>query len=170
MKGNLMTNIPQPHTLATDFTLLSGQEQPVRLSDYRGKNVLLVFYPADWSRVCTGELSLIQELLEDIRGYNAEVLAISVDNHYSHKAWAEKLRITYPLLSDFWPHGAVAQQYGIFDEKTGVSERALFFIDQSGMIRDSWVAEDLGIAPSSKVIINGLKALHQGQPQEVGDD
>lgn len=127
---------------ASDFTLLDGNEQPVKLSDYRGKNLVLAFYPADWSPVCTNELSLMQETLDEIRSYNAEIAAVSVDNVYSHRAWAEKLHLTYPLLSDFWPHGAIAREYGVFREKEGISDRAMFFIDDAGTIRERWVAED----------------------------
>src|SRR5437867_678526 len=102
-----------PGTQAADFTLLNGKGQPVKLIDYRGKNVVLAFYPADWSPVCTSELALIQETLGEIRDYNAEVLGVSVDGHWSHGAWAERLHLTLPLLADFWPHGQVATtRYG----------------------------------------------------------
>src|SRR5216117_788622 len=141
-----------PGTQAADFTLLNGKGQPVKLIDYRGKNVVLAFYPADWSPVCTSELALIQETIEEIRGYNAEVLAISVDNHWSHRAWADRQHLTFPLLSDFWPHGEVSQRYGVFLEKSGISNRALFFIDGSGVIRGVWVAENPAIAPGMNLI------------------
>src|SRR5688572_10540777 len=110
-KEDPMADLPQPNTLAIDFTLPDGDAQLVRLSDYRGKNVVLAFYPADWSPVCTSELALIQETIDEIRGYNAEVLGISVDNHWSHKAWTDRQHLTFPLLSDFWPHGEVSQRY-----------------------------------------------------------
>jgi peroxiredoxin len=164
-KGDPMANLPQPNTPATDFTLPNGDAQPARLSNYRGKNVVLAFYPADWSPVCTSELALIQETLEDIHGYNAEVLGISVDSRWSHRAWAESQHITFPLLSDFWPHGAVAQQYGVFDERNGFSERALFFIDEVGTIRGVWVAENPDIAPGLNIIFNTLQRL-QGERRE----
>src|SRR2546426_5949140 len=118
-----------PGTQAADFTLLNGKGQPVKLIDYRGRNVVLAYYPADWSPVCTSQLALIQETLEEIHGHNAEVLGISVDGPYCHRAWADRQRITFPLLSDFWPHGEVARRYGVFRDKEGFSDRALFFID-----------------------------------------
>lgn len=160
-----MADIPQSNTPALDFTLPDGEAQPVKLSDYRGKNVVLAFYPADWSPVCGNELALFQETLEDIHSHNAEILGISVDGHWSHRAWAEHQHITFPLLSDFWPHGAVSQQYGVFRQSDGVSERALFFIDETGMIRGSWVAEDPAIAPGLSIIFNMLEQM-QGEVRE----
>ncbi|TAK00949.1 MAG: peroxiredoxin [Candidatus Manganitrophaceae bacterium] len=160
-----MASSQKTNTPAAEFTLPNAEGQPVRLSDYRGKNVVLSFYPADWSPVCTSELSLIQETLDDIRGYNAEVVAVSVDNTYSHRAWAEKQRLSFPLLSDFWPHGAVARQYGVFRENDGISERALFFIDASGMLRDSWVSKDPAIPPGLNIIFDGLERI-EGTPQK----
>lgn len=162
-----MAKIPQPNMLATDFTLPNGNGQPVKLSDYHGKNVVLAFYPADWSPVCTSELALIQETLEDIHQYNAEVLGISVDGQWSHRAWAEQQHITFPLLSDFWPHGAVAQQYGIFRKRDGLSERALFFIDAAAIIRNTWVAEDPAIAPGINLIFMALKQIQDERNVEV---
>ncbi len=148
---------------ATDFTLPDSNQQPVKLTDYRGKNVVLAFYPADWSPVCTSELAVIQEVLDDVRGYNAEVLGISVDSPYSHRAWAEAQRLGFPLLSDFWPHGEVARRYGIFRENDGISERALFFIDAAGLIRESWVAENPAIAPGLNIIFDALERIERGQ-------
>jgi peroxiredoxin (alkyl hydroperoxide reductase subunit C) len=154
------------NTLAPDFALRGGDERPRRLSEYRGGGVVLVFYPADWSPVCSSELSLIQEALPELRGYNAEVFAISVDGPYSHRAWAEHLGLKFPLLSDFWPHGAVARAYGVFREDEGTSERALFFIDGAGVIRDAWVAEDPGIAPSLGLIFDALERLNAARGAE----
>jgi len=161
-----MANIPQLNTPAPDLTLPDSGGLPVVLSGYRNKHVVLAFYPADWSPVCTSELALIQETLDDIHSYNAEVLAISVDSRWSHRAWAEQQHITFSLLSDFWPHGAVAQRYGVFRENDGTSERALFFIDKAGMIRGSWVAEDPAIAPGLNIIFDTLEQI-QSRPQEA---
>lgn len=162
-----MASLSYPNKPAVDFTLPNGEAQPVKLSDYRGKNVVLSFYPADWSPVCTSELSLIQEVLDDIRGYNAEVLGVSVDNTYSHRAWAERQHLTFPLLSDFWPHGEVARQYEVFREKDGISERALFFIDETGMLRERWVSEDPAIAPGLNIIFDALERIQGARPKEA---
>lgn len=156
-----MGDMLQPNTPAPDFTLNDGEGRPVKLSDYRGKNVVLAFYPADWSRVCTSQLSLYQETLDEIHSHDAEVLAVSVDGRESHRAWAEQQNITFPLLSDFWPHGGVAQQYGVFLDQFGISNRALFFIDKQGMIRDTWVGEHPGISPGLNIVFNALKRLQE---------
>ncbi len=165
-----MAKTPQTNTPATDFTLPDGNAQPVKLSDFRGKNVVLAFYPADWSPVCTSELTLFQETLDQIRDHNAEVVGVSVDGTYSHRAWAEQQHLTFPLLSDFWPHGSVARQYGVFSDQEGLSNRALFFIDGSGVVRGSWVAEDPNVAPGLNIVFDALEALHGSRGQETRDD
>jgi peroxiredoxin len=154
-----VSSVPEPNKPAIDFTLPNGDAEPVKLSDYRGKNVVLAFYPADWSPVCTSELSLIQETLDEIHEHNAEVLGVSVDGPYSHKAWADQQHLTFPLLSDFWPHGSVARKYGVFEEDDGMSGRALFFIDEKGVLRDSWIAEDPDIAPGLDIIFDALDRM-----------
>ncbi|HEY2923399.1 MAG TPA: peroxiredoxin [Candidatus Eisenbacteria bacterium] len=162
-----MAPVPQPNTPAPEFTLPDGDQKSVKLSDYRGRNVVLAFYPADWSPVCTSELALIQETLEEIRGMNAEVLGISVDGPWCHRAWTERQHLTYPLLSDFWPHGEVARRYGVFRDKEGFSERALFFIDASGKIRGSWVAENPTIAPGINLIFDALEEIQGVRSREA---
>jgi peroxiredoxin len=153
-------------TEAPDFTLPGSVPAPVKLSDSRGKDVVLVFYPADWSPVCTSELALIQEFIDEIHGRNAEVLGISVDGPYSHRAWARSQKLSFPLLSDFWPHGEVSRRYGVFREGDGTSERALVFIDAAGRVRDVWVAEDLNIAPGIDLLFRGLEAIHGPHREE----
>lgn len=156
-----MPNPPELNTPAIDFTLPDAEGRPIRLQDYRGKNVILAFYPADWSPVCTTELALVQETLEDIHGYDAEVLAISCDGHYSHRAWAAAQRITFPLLSDFWPHGRVSRQYGVFLDDQGVANRALFFVDASGVLRERWIADNPAIAPGLNIVFDALGRLQE---------
>jgi peroxiredoxin len=157
-----MANMLQPNTPAPDFSLPDANGQPVKLSDFRGKHVVLAFYPADWSSVCTDQLAVYQQRLDEIRAYNAEVIAISVDGRESHRAWATQQNITFPLLSDFWPHGAVAQQYGVFRSRDGISERALFFIDADGMIRHTWVGEHPGIHPDPQIVFDALADIQRG--------
>lgn len=152
---------------AVDFTLPSGDGTQIRLSDYRGRNVVLCFYPFDWSPVCGNELTLISEVLEEVRSYNAEVLAISCDSTWSHRAWAKDQGYRFPLLSDFWPHGGVAQQYGVFRAKEGCAERSVFFIDSQGIVRDSWVSEDPTISPGIDVIFGGLEQIEGRRPEET---
>lgn len=147
------------NTPAPDFTLPNADEQPVKLSEYRGKNVVMAFYPHDWSPVCTDQLAVMQAQIDEIRSYDAEVIALSVDNTDSHRAWAERQDISFPLLSDFWPHGAVAEQYGVFRPQNGISERALFFIDKAGIIRKTWIGEHPGISPEPSVVLDALREL-----------
>lgn len=127
---------------APDFELpavVGNIRQRVKLSDYRGKNVVLVFYPADWTPVCTAELPAFNAELEKFAGYNADVVGISVDSLPSHMAWQKKEigMLSLPLASDFYPHGEVASKFGILregDPIPGVSERAIFVVDKDGKI------------------------------------
>ncbi len=121
---------------APDFTLRDQDGQEVALSSYRGsKNVVLVFYPLAFSRVCSGELCALRDELTDFQSPDVQVLTVSVDSMFSHRAWAQQERFGFPLLSDFWPHGQVAQQYGVFDEERGVAQRGTFVIDKDGVVR-----------------------------------
>ncbi|MGH7471487.1 MAG: peroxiredoxin [Longimicrobiales bacterium] len=156
-----MKQRPEKNASAPDFTLPDGRNKPIKLSQFQGKNLVLAFYPADWSPVCTSELALVQEVLDEIHGHNAEFVGISVDSPWSHRAWADRQHLTFPLLSDFWPHGAVSSKYGVFRDREGTSDRALFFIDSTGRIRDSWVAEDPWIAPGLDVIFGPLEEMQQ---------
>jgi peroxiredoxin len=149
-----------PDTPAPDFALLDGEGRRIRLSGFRGRNVMLAFYPGDWTPVCTSELSLFEETLDDIRGYNAEVLGLSCDTRHSHRAWAERMHLTIPLLSDFWPHGDVARQYGVFRDVDGTCERALVFIDSVGTVKDVWVAPDPDVAPGLNLVFDALGRIH----------
>jgi peroxiredoxin len=150
-----------PNTLAPDFTLPDGAGRALRLRGLRGRNVVLAFYPGDWTAACTSELSLLQETLDDIRAREAEIMGISCDPPASHRAWAEQLGLTLPLLSDFWPHGDVSRQYGVFRDQNGTSERALVFIDVAGTIREIWVAEDPEIPPGLDVVFEALDRLRR---------
>jgi peroxiredoxin len=121
---------------APGFVLKDQNNQDVRLSDFRGKrNVLLVFYPLAFTGVCHGELSEIRDNLSEYVNDNVQVLTVSVDSVFSHKVWADREGFQFPLLADFWPHGAVAQAYGVFNEERGVANRGTFIIDKNGIVR-----------------------------------
>jgi mycoredoxin-dependent peroxiredoxin len=120
---------------APDFELTDQHGAPVKLSDFRGKKVVLVFYPLAFSGVCQGELCEIRDELPRLGAGDAEVLTVSVDSMFSHRAWAEQQGYEFPLLSDFWPHGQVSQEYGVFDEAKGVATRGTFIIDAEGTVR-----------------------------------
>lgn len=121
---------------APDFVLKDQNNQEVRLSDFRGvKNVLLVFYPLTFTGICQGELCQVRDSLSDFVNDSVQLLAISVDSSYSHRVWADQEGYEFPLLADFWPHGEVAQAYGVFNEERGFANRGTFLIDRSGTVR-----------------------------------
>ncbi|GLZ42698.1 peroxiredoxin [Actinokineospora sp. NBRC 105648] len=121
---------------APDFTLNDYNRQPVKLSDYQGsKNVLLVFYPFAFSGTCQGELCQVRDELAEYSDNDVQVVGVSVDTPFSLKAWAEQQGYQFPLLSDFWPHGAVATSYGVFNEAAGLANRGTFLIDKDGVVQ-----------------------------------
>jgi mycoredoxin-dependent peroxiredoxin len=120
--------------LAPDFVLKDQDRQEVRLSAFRGKNVVLVFYPFSFSGICTGELCSVRDDIEDFSNDDVVTLAISVDSMQVHKGWADAQGYTFPLLADFWPHGEVARAYGIFHEDAGAALRATFVLDREGKV------------------------------------
>ncbi|PKV90894.1 peroxiredoxin [Amycolatopsis echigonensis] len=121
---------------APDFTLNDYNKQPVTLSQFKGdKPVLLVFYPFAFSGICTGELCQLRDEFGDYDGKGVQVLGVSVDTPFSLKAWAEHEGYQFPLLSDFWPHGEVAQKYGVFNDQAGLAVRGTFLIDTEGVVR-----------------------------------
>ena len=127
---------------APDFTLKDQNGQDVTLSQFRGdKAVVLVFYPFAFSGICTGELCEIRDNLGAFVSDDVQVLAISCDHMFSQRAWADKEGYFFPLLSDFWPHGAVAQSYGVFNERAGAALRGTFLVDRDGVIRWTLVNE-----------------------------
>ncbi|CAN5843919.1 peroxiredoxin [soil metagenome] len=120
---------------APDFTLRNQDNEEITLSSFRGsKDVLLVFYPFAFSGGCTGELCQVRDDLPSFQNESVQLLAISVDTVYSLKTWAASEGYGFPLLSDFWPHGAVAQSYGVFNEARGMAIRGTFLIDKSGVV------------------------------------
>ncbi len=125
---------------APGFTLLDQHGQRISLADYAGsKHVLLVFYPFAFSGICTGELREVRDGLHDFEGDDIQVLAISCDSMYALRAWADAEGHFFPLLSDFWPHGEVAQSYGSFLEAAGIANRGTFLVDRDGVVRWSLV-------------------------------
>jgi peroxiredoxin len=158
---------------APDFTLSSrageaagDAEEKFALSKLRGKNVILAFYPADWSAVCGDQLTLYNELLPMFEKQNAELVGISVDGVFCHAAFREARGYKMALLSDFEPKGEVSKKYGVYREGDGFSERALFVIDGDGVIRYSYVSP-IGINPGAKEILQTLKEI-QADTREQG--
>ena len=127
---------------APDFTLKDQNGQDTSLADFRGrKNVVIVFYPFAFSGICTGELCEIRDNLGAFVSDDVQVLAVSCDHMFSQRAWADKEGYFFPLLSDYWPHGAVAESFGVLNEKAGAAVRGTFLVDREGVIRWSLVNE-----------------------------
>ena len=120
---------------APDFELMDQDRKPVRLSSFRGlKNVVVVFYPLAFTRTCQGELCAIRDSIEDFSSDDVQTLAISVDSGPVHAKWAAEQGYTFPLLADFWPHGAVARAYGVLQEDVGLALRGTFIVDKQGKV------------------------------------
>jgi mycoredoxin-dependent peroxiredoxin len=144
---------------APDFTLLDQNRQPVTLSDFRGvKDVLLVFFPLAFTGICQGELDQIRDHLPDFENDCRAVLAISVGPAPTHKVWATQSGFLFPVLADFWPHGAVSQAYGVFKDEAGVANRGTFVIDRTGTIRFAEMKQP-GEARDQRLWVDALAAL-----------
>lgn len=143
---------------APEFALRSGPEQTTALSDFRGRPVVLAFYPGDWSPVCSDQMALYQEVLPEFQKFGASLVGISVDGIWCHLAFARDRNLRFPLLADFEPKGAVARQYNAYRAADGTSERALFVIDGEGIIRWSYVSP-VGVNPGADGILRALEGL-----------
>jgi peroxiredoxin len=152
-----------PNTSAPNFKLHTTPDQCVALSDFRGQPVILAFYPADWSPICGDQMTLYNEILPEFRRYNAELLGISVDGVWCHLAFARDRKLHFSLLSDFEPKGEVARTYGVYRAQDGVTERALFVIDEGGVIRWSYVSP-VGINPGADGILSALESFATPSP------
>jgi peroxiredoxin len=157
-QGSTFMAALKPGTLAPSFSLASTPDQRVGLSEFRGRPVILVFYPADWSPVCGDQLALYNELREEFAKFNAALLAISVDGVWCHLAFAQNRGYHFTLLSDFEPKGEIASQYGVYRDKDGFAERALFVVDNDGIIQWSFVSP-VGVNPGADGILSALEAL-----------
>jgi peroxiredoxin len=145
---------------APDFSLPVTPNQNLSLRELRGKPVILAFYPADWSPVCGDQMALYNEVLPEFQKLGAELLGVSVDSVWCHRAFAESRHLHFPLLADFEPKGAVAQLYGAYRTAEGVSERALFVIDKSGIIAWSY-RSPLTVNPGADGILQALEDLNK---------
>jgi peroxiredoxin len=153
----------QAGTAAPDFELRTTPDQAVRLRDFRGRPLIMAFYPADFSPVCGDQMALYNEILPEFQQYNAELLGISVDGIWCHLAFAKSRGLRFPLLSDFEPRGSVASLYGAFRAQDGTTERAMFVIDADGIIRWSYLSP-IGINPGADGILSALDELNIKEP------
>jgi peroxiredoxin len=145
----------QPGAQAPDFTLPDQDGKQVSLSDLRGKTVVLVFYPADFSPVCTDQLNVYQEVLPEFESRNAKLLGISVDGAFCHRAFKTHMNLDIPLLADFHPKGDVARKYGVWSEEYGMSGRALVVVDTEGRVTWSYLSPPLEV-PGANLIFDAL--------------
>ena len=143
---------------APDFTLRDQDGEKVSLADFRGRKVLLIFYPGDFSPVCGDQLGLYNEILSEFHKHHAELIGISVDSSWCHGAFSSMRKFHFPLLADFEPKGAVARRYGVYREHEGTAARALFVIDGDGIIRWSYLSP-VGVNPGADGILDALEAL-----------
>jgi peroxiredoxin len=141
---------------APEFTLRDQDGNRVSLADYRGRTVVLVFYPADFSRVCTDQLSVYQEVLPQFEEAGARLIGISVDGAFCHKAFQEHQGLTIPLLADFHPKGEVAKAYGVWSEEHGVASRALVMVGPDGVVQWSYMSPPLEV-PGANLIFDALE-------------
>jgi len=155
--GHNSTALPAG-TAAPDFTLKSTPDQEVSLGDFRGRPVVLAFYPADWSPVCGDQMALYNEMLSELEALDAELLGISVDGAWCHSAFSRDRKLHFPLLADFEPKGEVARLYGVYRQGDGSTERALFVIDANGIIHWSFVSP-VGVNTGAAGILSALEEL-----------
>ena len=151
---------------APDFRLRTTPDQTISLSELRGRPVILAFYPADWSPVCGDQMALYNEVVSEFRQFGAELLGISVDGVWCHHAFAADRRLHFPLLADFEPKGAVARAYAAYRDDDGTSERALFVIDEEGVIQWSYCSP-VGVNPGADGILQALEAMRTSRTAEV---
>lgn len=149
-----------PGTRAPDFSLKKTPTETLSLADLKGRPSVLVFYPADWSPVCGDELALFNEVLPEFQRYDAQVVGISVDGVWSHKAYAQSRKLDFPLLADFEPKGEISRKYDAYRAQDGCSERALFVLDATGVVRWSYLS-DVGKNPGADGVLAALEELSQ---------
>ena len=143
---------------APDFTLKDQSQKEVKLSDFKGKRVVIVFYPLDWSPICTNEHACFVNDLKNFEKLDAQVLGLSVDSVWSHKAFAEKMGIHYSLLADFQPRGAVADKFGVYLADKGITGRAIFIIDRDGKL--AWHKNyDIPVVPDIQEVSKALAGV-----------
>jgi peroxiredoxin len=148
----------EPRTAAPDFTLHNQDDEEVSLGDYRGRKVLLVFYPGDFQPVCTDQLSIYQEVLPELEAKGVQVLGVSVDSWYSHAVFHKQLGLGFPLLADFNPKAAVAKAYDAYFAPADFANRSLVLVDEEGKVAWAHEAENPGVNPGANLIFDALDA------------
>ena len=147
-------------TVAPDFELHATPDQKIKLSDFKGKNVILAFYPADWSPVCGDQMALYNEMLKFFSKQDAQMIGISVDSTWCHNAFQQDRKLHFPLLADFEPKGEVSKAYGVYDDEVGESKRALFVINKEGEVAWSYLSPT-AVNPGADGILDALEELEK---------
>jgi peroxiredoxin len=147
----------EPGAPAPDFSLPDQDGKQVSLEDLKGQKTVLVFYPSDFSPVCTDQLNVYQEVMPQFEEQGVKVVGISVDSAFCHNAFRNHLGVTIPLLADFHPKGEVAKKFGVWSEEYGVSGRALFLLDEDGVVRWAHLSPPLEV-PGANLIFDALAA------------
>ncbi|MBA3420559.1 MAG: redoxin domain-containing protein [Thermoleophilaceae bacterium] len=147
----------EPGTRAPGFALADQEGNEVTLASLRGETVVLVFYPLDFSPVCTDQFNVYQEILPELERAGVRMYGVSVDSAFAHKAFQRELGISIPLLADFHPKGEVARLFGVFNEERGISQRALVMIDPDGIVRWSHVSPSPLEIPGANLIFDALE-------------
>ena len=147
----------EPGSPAPDFKLRDQDGLEVSLDDLKGQTVVLVFYPLDFSPVCTDQLSIYQELVSDFDARGVKLYGVSVDSAFAHKAFQEKLNLTIPLLADFEPKGEVARAYGVYNDEYGTAQRALVMIDPDGVVTWAYCSPSALEIPGANLIFDALE-------------
>jgi peroxiredoxin len=162
-----MAKVLAPGTSAPNFNLRVTPDQMLSLKELDGRRVVLAFYPADWSPVCGDQLALYNQILPEFRSRGADLFGISVDGAWCHQAYAQARNLHFPLLSDFEPKGAVARAYRAYREAEGVCERALFVLDEKGVIAWSYCSP-IAVNPGADGILDaldGMQGKHHGNAE-----
>ena len=146
--------------LAPNFKLYATPDQKINLEEFKGRNVILAFYPADWSPVCSDQMALYNEMLKFFKKHDADIFGVSVDSKWCHLAFQKSRNLHFPLLADFEPKGEIAKKYGVYDEEAGECKRALFVIDKNGVIAWSYLSPT-AINPGADGILDALEELEQ---------
>ena len=148
--------------VAPEFTLFATPDQKISLQEFKGRNIILAFYPADWSPVCSDQMALYNEMIKYFKKFDADIFGISVDSKWCHLAFEQSRNLHFPLLADFEPKGEVSKQYGVYNEEEGESKRALFVIDKEGVIAWSYLSPT-AINPGADGILDALEALTENK-------
>lgn len=144
---------------APDFRLHSTPDQQYSLQDFSGKNLILAFYPADWSPVCGDQMTLYNEMLQLFRKQNAAIVGISVDSKWCHQAYMQSRNLHFPLLADFEPKGAISKAYGSYDDQEGQSLRSLYVLDADGIVRWNYLSP-VSVNPGADGILDALGKIN----------